>query len=131
MSAVEVLSTVAGALALAGSVQACAAAGLVKRFSSSPADVASAECPGATLLKPLHGDEPLLEEALATFCAQDYPGLQIIFGVQRSHDPAIRIVARLRARFPDLDMKLVIDPTRHGPNRKVDNLINMLPHARH
>ena len=73
----------------------------------------------------------MLEKALASFCVQDYPGLQIIFGVQRSDDPAIRIVGRLRDRFPDLDIALIVDPTRHGPNRKVDNLINMLPHAKH
>ena len=35
-----------------------------------------------TVLKPLHGDEPLLEEALASVCQQDYPAWQVVFGVQ-------------------------------------------------
>ncbi len=129
---IDILSAGASAMAVAGSLQACAAARLVRRFSASP-DATGPErtLPPATLLKPLHGDEPLLEDALATFCNQDYPGLQIVFGVQRNDDPALRVVQRLRARFPELDTTLVIDNTRHGPNRKVDNLINMLPHARH
>ncbi len=87
--------------------------------------------PPMTVLKPLHGDEALLEQALATFCGQDYPAMQLVFGVQRATDPAIAVVERLRLRFPSLDMALVVDPTRHGENRKIDNLINMLPFARH
>ena len=84
-----------------------------------------------TLLKPLHGDEPLLEHALATVCAQDYPAFQIVFGVQDPEDSAIPVVERLRAAFPAVDIALVIDPTAHGPNRKVGNLMNMLPAAKH
>ena len=48
--------------------------------------------PPVTVLKPLHGDEPLLEAALASFCAQDYPDFQIVFGVQDGSDPALAIV---------------------------------------
>ena len=84
-----------------------------------------------TVLKPLHGDEPLLEEALASVCRQDYPTWQVVFGVQDRADTALPVVRRLRARFPDRDIAVVVDPTPHGPNRKVANLINMLPAAKH
>ena len=132
-SPAELVSFVAAALAVAGTAQALAGGRLVRRFTSRVGGetVGVAPLAPATLLKPLHGDEPLMEDALATFCAQDYPGLQIVFGVQRNDDPALAVVTRLRQRFPDLDMTLVIDGTQHGPNRKVDNLINMLPHAKH
>jgi len=86
---------------------------------------------GITVLKPLHGDEPRLEEALATLCNQDHPNYQIVFGVQDDSDPAAGVVRRLQARFPARDIALVIDPRRHGANGKVGNLINMLPAARH
>ena len=66
-------------------------------------------------------------EALATLCRQDYPDLQIVFGVQDAADPAIAVVRRLQARFPHVHIALVIDPTLHGRNRKVSNLINMMP----
>jgi len=88
-------------------------------------------CTPVTVLKPLHGDEPLLEAALATLCTQTYPDWQIVFGVQDRADPAIQVVGRLRARFPECDMTLVVDPALHGLNRKICNLINMLPAARH
>jgi ceramide glucosyltransferase len=84
-----------------------------------------------TVLKPLHGAEPLLEEALATLCEQDHPCFQIVFGVQDASDPAAAVVRRLQARFPACDIALVVDPRRHGANGKVGNLINMLPAARH
>lgn len=87
--------------------------------------------PPITVLKPLHGDEPLLESALASLCVQDYPEFQIVCGVQDAADPAIAVIKRLRSRFPRLAIELVVDPTPHGSNRKVGNLINMLPAARH
>jgi ceramide glucosyltransferase len=87
--------------------------------------------PPITVLKPLHGDEPMLEAALDTFCTQDYPNLQLVFGVQDAADPAIPLVERLLRKYPGMDMELVIDPTMHGSNHKVANLINMYPSARH
>ncbi len=87
--------------------------------------------PAVTILKPLHGDEALLEEALASVCRLDYAALQIVFGVQDPGDPAIRVVRRLQSRFPGRDIALVVDPAQHGANRKVSNLINMMPAARH
>lgn len=88
--------------------------------------------PPVTILKPLHGPQPNLYADLAGFCAQDYPSpVQIVFGVDDSADPAIGIVHELAAAFPDRDLTLVINPLRHGENRKVSNLINMLGAARH
>lgn len=87
--------------------------------------------PPITVLKPLHGDEPLLEAALESTIRQDYPAFQIVFGVQDPADPAIAVVERLRARHPDAALALVIDATDHGPNRKVGNLMNMVRQARH
>lgn len=87
--------------------------------------------PPITILKPLHGDEPLLEQALASVCAQDYPEYQVVFGVSDAADPALSVVTRLRARFPECDIAVVVDPARHGTNGKVGNLINMLPRAKH
>ena len=87
--------------------------------------------PPITVLKPLHGDEPLLEQALASVCAQDYPAFQVVFGVQDPDDTALGAVARVRARFPRCDTAVVVNPARHGANAKIGNLINMLPAARY
>ncbi len=84
-----------------------------------------------TVLKPLCGADAGLYESLRSFCCQDYPRYQLVFGVHSPQDPAIAVVERLRAEFPDRDLTLVVDPRRIGPNAKVSNLANMLAHARY
>lgn len=125
------LSAIALALiAAAGVVQSLIGVDALRRFRARPAPSGIA-LPPVTILKPLHGDEPLLEQALESCCRQDYPQFQIVFGVQSASDPALQVVRRLRQRFPDVEMDVVVDRTSHGLNRKIGNLINMLPHARH
>jgi ceramide glucosyltransferase len=87
--------------------------------------------PPVTLLKPLCGAEPRLYENLRSFCVQNYPAFEIVFGVRDPSDPACQVVERLIAEFPSLPIKLVGNPKLHGSNRKVSNLINMLPHVSH
>lgn len=114
----------------AGMVQAVAGWAALARFQRTQHKPALV-LPPVTVLKPLHGDEPMLEDALASICAQDYPHFQVVFGVQDHADTALPVLRRLRARFPDVDIDVVIDGAHHGENRKIGNLINMLGHARH
>jgi ceramide glucosyltransferase len=87
--------------------------------------------PPVSVLRPLCGNEPLLDESLASICLQNYPNFQIVFGVQDSADPVLSAIERIKARFPSIDIVVVVDGTRHGRNRKVANLINVLPAAKH
>ena len=130
LSLPTILAGMAGLITLAGLLQAVIGWWAVRRYSRrvSPAAVSQ---PAITIMKPLHGDEPLLEEALASFCAQDYPSFQIVFGLQDAADPALHVIRRLRTRFPAVDIDVVIDPAQHGINRKISNLINMYPRAMH
>ena len=116
----------AGLLALVGIAQCLAGWWAVRRFTRAAAPPEPTTLPSVLLLKPLHGDELLLEQALASACTQDYPSLRIVCGVQSPTDPAIAVVERLQQRFPDRNITLVIDPTPHGQNHKIANLINML-----
>jgi ceramide glucosyltransferase len=93
---------------------------------------APAAYPSVTILKPLHGAEPDLYANLASFCRQDYPApVQVVFGLSDPGDPAVAIVRKLIADFPERDLELVINARRHGTNAKVSNLINMQAAARH
>jgi ceramide glucosyltransferase len=87
--------------------------------------------PAVTLLKPLCGAEDGLYENLRSFFRQEYREYQIVFGVRDGADPAIGIVEQLVREFPDIPTEVVINAQQHGSNRKVSNLINMLPYARH
>jgi ceramide glucosyltransferase len=127
---IAVLSGVTAVVSLIGVAQALVASRLVARFVGRPVD-GVVDRPAVTVLKPLHGDEPLLEAALTTLCRQYYPDWQIVFGVHDEGDPAAAVVRRLQQRFPAVDMVLVVDAAEHGVNRKVGNLINMMAAARH
>lgn len=87
--------------------------------------------PPVSVLKPLCGPEPGLYENLRSFCQQDYPNYEIVFGVRDQRDPALAVVERLRAEFPSLHIETVINPQQHGSNCKTSNLINMVARARH
>jgi ceramide glucosyltransferase len=87
--------------------------------------------PPLTILKPLCGAEPNLYENLRSFCEQDYPEFQIVFGVLDPADAALSVAERLVAEFPSLPIDVVINSQLHGGNRKTSNLINLLAQARH
>ncbi|MGO8915233.1 MAG: bacteriohopanetetrol glucosamine biosynthesis glycosyltransferase HpnI [Stellaceae bacterium] len=106
-------------------------AGFAARSFAARRPARPADAPPASLLKPLCGEDPDLYANLASFCRQDYPAWQIVFGVQDPADPAIAVVRRLIAEFPQADLKLVIESGRGRGNLKVANLQNMLPAARH
>jgi ceramide glucosyltransferase len=119
------------ALALGGAVYTALAALFAGRYAPRSEPVLLSP-PAVTVLKPLHGAEPHLEDNLATFFAQDYPApFQLIFGIQDESDPAIEVVERLRARYPGVEAALVVDGQRYGSNAKISNLINMQAAARH
>ena len=104
---------------------------LATRTPIRPSQRASGALPRVTVLKPLCGAEPETYDCLRSFCEQDYPDFQVVFGVSDSDDPALGIVQRLRMEFPHLDLQVAIDRRQHGSNRKVSNLLNMMPLARH
>lgn len=119
-------------LSLCGGAFAIAAAFLSAPILRRSPDPPPAPLPAVTILKPLHGDEPGLEAALASFLTQDYAApVQIVFGMHDLADPSRAVVERLKRRFPDRDIAVAADPRLHGSNRKVSNLINMMPFAKH
>ncbi len=107
------------------------AAWLAVRLRRGLGSQASAAAPPVTILKPLCGADPGTYAALRSFCDQSYPRFQIVFGVSEGGDPAVPIVRRLQCEFPQHDLQIAIDRCQHGSNRKVSNLINMMPFARH
>jgi ceramide glucosyltransferase len=123
-------AALAASLTTIGTVQTSMAMVGVRAFARA-APHAATWFPSVTVLKPLHGAEPLLAEALESFFVQDYPSFQLVFGVQRADDPAACTVRALCARYKWVDAVLVVDPTPHGTNHKIANLINMFAKAKH
>jgi ceramide glucosyltransferase len=87
--------------------------------------------PPVSILKPVRGADPHAYECFRSHCLLDYPEYQIIFGVHDPADPAVALIDRLKQEFPERGIELVVCPRALGTNRKVSNLIQMLPAARH
>ena len=85
-----------------------------------------------TILIPMCGHEPGLEQRLAALCDQRYDApVQLVCGISSPEDPAIEAVKRVIAAHPGHVIDLHVDPLVHGHNLKVSNLINMAERARH
>ncbi|MGE5111972.1 MAG: bacteriohopanetetrol glucosamine biosynthesis glycosyltransferase HpnI [Acidobacteriaceae bacterium] len=88
------------------------------------------ELPPVTVLKPVHGAEPNLDENLESFFLQDYPEYEIIFGCRDSDDPALDAVDRLRAKYPTVPVRVVLSGHPAWPNAKVFSLSKMIAASR-
>lgn len=113
------------------SIAHCVLAILIVARFRFPREPGGAFTPPVTVLKPLCGLEPELFECLRSFCEQDYPAYQVVFGVRSADDPALSVVERLKRELPHADLELVVDPRLYGPNHKLSNLANMLGACRH
>ena len=87
--------------------------------------------PPVTVFKPLKGVDEGLEENLRSFFRLDYPVYQLVFCVADADDPAIPVVERLLAEFPDHDARLVVGCPAFGLNPKVESLAAMDRYRKH
>ena len=128
ISVLQAVSLLLAAAAAAGCLYQIAAALLVRRFARSR-PVSPTVRPPISVMKPLCGAEPGMADNLRSCLSQDYPTFQLVFGVASAEDAALAEVANL----PDdeAEISVVVDPTRHGCNLKVGNLLNMWPRVRH
>ena len=124
------LASVCMVLAALGALQSFAGLLVLRRFIGR-GTARTASQPPVTVLKPVYGDEALLEAAIESFCTQDYPCFQLVIGAQDVSDPALAVARRLAARHKAVDISIVVNPALHGPNRKISNLINMFPAAKY
>ena len=87
--------------------------------------------PPLTLLKPLHGSEPHLEEHLATFFEQDYPEYEILFCARTSDDAGLATARRVAARYPQIPAKFFSTGEPPYINAKVRSMELMEEAAAH
>lgn len=86
---------------------------------------------GVSILKPLRGVDPGMYEAFASHCRQQYAGdYELLFGVSSFDDPAAELVRKLQAEFPQRRIELLLCTEVLGPNGKVSNVAQLVPHAR-
>ncbi|MGQ9517508.1 MAG: bacteriohopanetetrol glucosamine biosynthesis glycosyltransferase HpnI [Anaerolineae bacterium] len=91
---------------------------------------ASDFAPAVSILKPVKGLDYQAYENFASFCRQDYPEYEIIFGVADAADPVVPIIQRLQRDFPDRRVRLIVKEA-FGTNRKASLLHHLADAAQH
>lgn len=82
----------------------------------------SSQTTGISLLKPLCGAEPELEECLETFFLQEYPDFELLFAMRTTSDPALAVVERLKAKYPEVPANIILTGEPPYANAKVFSL---------
>ena len=103
---------------------------LIKAFMTPRPAPTRSRAP-VSVLKPLCGVEDNLYENLRSFCDQEYPSYQVLFGVRRGEDPAASVVRRLMKEYPQRDLALVVSDLSLGTNPKVGLLDTLSRRARY
>jgi ceramide glucosyltransferase len=86
--------------------------------------------PPISILKPIHGRDPHLYDALRSHATQSYPTFEILFGLSDPNDAAIEDIRRLQSAYPAIPISLHIVRTA-APNAKAGVLAELARHARH
>ncbi|HEY9180412.1 MAG TPA: bacteriohopanetetrol glucosamine biosynthesis glycosyltransferase HpnI [Candidatus Baltobacteraceae bacterium] len=130
-SLLKAASWTLGAGTLAGIAYTAFAIARVRAFRKNRTIGRAQTMPPITVLKPLYGNEPHLFENLSSFCDQDYPQYQLIFGAVDPRDPALGVARAVKDRFPHCDIEVVAGNGKPAANPKVGNLLGLIDRARH
>jgi ceramide glucosyltransferase len=104
--------------------------------------------PAVTLMKPLHGAEPGLEENLRSFYEQDYfellekthvsesrhgapASVEFLFCARTEDDAGLAVARRVAAEYPRIPTRIVTSGEPWAPNAKVCSLVAMGKAASH
>ena len=64
--------------------------------------------PGVSILRPLKGLDPQLEECLDSAFRQNYPQFEILLSVADERDPATEVARELLNQYPNVSAKLIV-----------------------
>jgi ceramide glucosyltransferase len=102
-----------------------------RSFFSRAAERGGGFYPAVTILKPLRGLDREAYENFASFCRQNYPKYQIVFGADGDDEPAIAVARAVARDFPEIDIRIVLQAGSSAPNPKIGNLAGMVSEAKY
>lgn len=86
--------------------------------------------PPISCLKPIRGLDDDAYENYASFCRQDYPEYEIVFCVDPG-DPALPVLEKLMADFPERKIRLLYGSGRDAINDKIGRLVRLVSEAQY
>src|SRR5208337_1563308 len=84
-----------------------AAVAAVRFFTRERAKQLPDFTPPVSVLRRVHGVVFATYENFASFCRQDYPGYEILFCVNDLSDPAVAIIQKVMADFPERSIRIL------------------------
>jgi ceramide glucosyltransferase len=102
----------------------------VRRFFRTPQPLAPGFTPPVSILKPVKGLDFRAFENFASFCTQEYPDYEVLFGVAEPDDTAVPVIRRLQQAYPERPIRLLITPS-FAANRKASTLHQLAEEARY
>jgi ceramide glucosyltransferase len=124
----SISSTVFLGMALVGAAKFRAQA---RSQAAATAAISSADLPPVSVLKPLHGMEPQLEQNLESFFQQDYPNFEILLGVDTDDDAALPLARALAEKYPHIPSRVMVTGEPPWPNPPAYCFYRMSQHAQH
>lgn len=99
-------------------------------FSRKDEAPRAGDWPPVSILKPVKGLDRDAYENFASFCRQDYPRYELLFGAADPADPALEVVQRLQRDFPHCDIRWFVAGER-ARNPKTSILAELTSHSRY
>src|SRR5260370_23830902 len=108
---------------------ALAAVAALRFFKRERARVLPNYTPAVSVLKPVRGVDFGSYENFASFCRQEYADYEILFAVNGDEDPAVPVIRRIIADFPERKIRLFAGAERLAANRKLTKLARLAREA--
>jgi len=85
-----------------------------------------------TVIHPIKDLDFEFEKNFESWMIQNYRGkVQHIFSFQEPDDPAIKVVKKLKERYNDRDIEIIVNPVMEGLNGKSSNMVNGMKLAKY
>jgi ceramide glucosyltransferase len=95
------------------------------RKSTQPSDFT----PPISNLKPIRGLDAEAYENFASYCNQDYPDYELLFGIGDGDEAVAEVIERLKREFPQRRIRVVHVSGHTAPNDKVVKLARLVSEA--
>ncbi|MHC4134757.1 MAG: glycosyltransferase [Planctomycetota bacterium] len=130
MTAFAVVALVVGAVAVLRQVVGL---GMALRYvrRARLRSIPEGPTPPLSLIKPLYGDDPGLEQNLVATLRQNYPEFEVLFVHERADEPALAAADAAARAVPDVSVRKVLGRDADAANPKVAVLVRGEAEARH